>query len=110
MNRVCSNNVRVNFMDNSEYKAICDEDRYLAQVKERLDVELAKIEAEKQQQRANFVQERWLRAQEAQALAAQQAAAYRQASEASSQSSAVMGITNQMQQLNNNLFMMRHSF
>jgi len=128
--RICSDSVSVDFMDNKEYKAICEEDKYFAEVKTKLDAELAKIETAKQQQRIRLAQERGLRAQEAQARAAQrQASAAEQAninqslanfnqSMANMNQSAMMNLqmqnqsnmlNNQLQQLNNNLFMLRNN-
>ena len=102
---ICGGSAKVDFMDNSEYTAICDEDKYMAHIKERLDAELAKIEAAKEHQRARLAQERALRAQEMQATAAQ-----RQANAAAwaniNQSIHNMNMNNQIQQLNNNLFRM----
>ena len=100
-----------------QYKnAICKEDKYMAQVKEKLDAALTKIKTEKDQKRNSLAQARIVRAQEAQAMAAQRqaAAAQAQADAAAwanfNQSMHNMNMNNQMQQLNNNLFMMRMGY
>jgi hypothetical protein len=111
--KICSDNVRVNFMDNAEYKAICNEDKYMADIKVRLDKELKKLEARK-------AQERTARVREMEAMAAQQPAAAAQAHAQAAQHQANaaqwanifqsahnMNMNMQMQQLNNNLFLMR---
>ncbi|ADD67348.1 hypothetical protein Dacet_0550 [Denitrovibrio acetiphilus DSM 12809] len=104
--KICNDNIEVTFIDNLEYKAICDEDKYLSKIKEKLDAELAKINEQKAQKRVQLKQERQTRAQEMQAVAAQRQA---QAAEEANLNSTLdnMNTANQLQQLNNNLFYMR---
>ena len=91
--KICKDSVKVNFMDNDEYKAICHEDEYYAKLKQKIDAKLAQIEKQKQAKRVQLQQERLIRAREMEAMAAQ----------------SIMMLntinTMQLQQLNNNIMM-----
>ena len=50
-NKICKDSVKVDFMDNKEYKAICKEDEKIAQLKTKIDAKLAQIEQQKQAKR-----------------------------------------------------------
>ena len=101
--KICKNSVKVNFMDNNEYKAICHENEYYAK--------LAQIEKQKQAKRTQQQQERLIQAREAEALAAQRrAAAVEEANSQRAWDSFNRSIQNantnmQLQQLNNNIMM-----
>lgn len=110
---ICKDSIKVDFIDNNEYKAICNENEKLAQLKTKIDAKLAQINQEKQLKRAKMGQERLIQAQEAQARAAQQ-----QASAARAQANAVQQRADdsywsdfnrnmQLMQLNNNLMMIK---
>ena len=111
--KICQDSIKVDFMDNNEYKAICNENEKFAQLKTKIDAKLAQINQEKQLKRAQMGQERLIQAQEAQARAAQQ-----QASAARAQANAVQqraddsywsdfNTNMQLMQLNNNLMMIK---
>lgn len=110
---ICKDSIKVDFMDNNEYKAICNENEKFAQLKTKIDAKLAQINQEKQLKRAKMGQERLIQAQEAQARAAQQ-----QASAARAQANAVQqraddsywsdfNTNMQLMQLNNNLMKLK---
>lgn len=117
MKKVCKKSVKVRFMDNEEYKAICNEKKYLAELKQKMDAQLAEIKQEKDQKRAQLREQELhnarVRQSNAAALAAsRQSAAMERSAEAAEYSSIMQGWQNinnniQMQQLNNNLMMMR---
>jgi len=69
--KICKDSVKVNFMDNDEYKAICHEDEYYAKLKQKIDAKLAQIEKQKQAKRVQLQQERLIKAREMEAMAAQ---------------------------------------
>ncbi|QIR76045.1 hypothetical protein [Sulfurospirillum diekertiae] len=102
--KICKDSVKVDFMDNNEYKAICHEDEKIAQLKIKIDAKLAQINQAKEVKRKQMGQERAIKAQEAQAQAAQRQA---QAAEQANFNQAMQNLNNdlQMQQLNNNLMM-----
>ena len=49
--KICKENVKVDFIDNNEYKAICNENQTIAQLKTKIDAKLAQIEQQKQAKR-----------------------------------------------------------
>jgi hypothetical protein len=103
-NKICKDTVKVDFMDNNEYKAICKEDEKNAQLRVKIDAKLAQIEQQKQAKRQQQNQQRLIQAREAEAAAAQaQVAAQQQAN--FNQSLQNFNNNMQMQQLNNNLMM-----
>lgn len=110
-NKICKDSVKVDFMDNKEYKAICKEDEKIAQLKTKIDAKLAQIEQQKQAKRQQQNEQRLIQAREAEAIAAQRrAAAAEQANNQAAWDSVNRSIQNmnnniQMQQLNNNLMM-----
>lgn len=71
---ICKDTVKVDFIDNKEYKAICNENEKIAQLKTKFDAKLAQIEQQKQAKRQQVNQQRMIRAQESQAAAAQMSA------------------------------------
>jgi hypothetical protein len=102
--RICKDNVKVDFIDNNEYKAICNENEKIAQLKTKIDAKLAQIEQQKQIKRQQQNQQRLIQARETEAAAAQaQVAAQQQAN--FNQSIQNFNNNMQMQQLNNNLMM-----
>jgi len=116
MNRICKKSVSVNFINNNEYKKICNESEYYTNLKEKMDVKLAQINKQKQQKREQQNQQKLINAQVSQANAAQRQAnaAARSASAAedanSMQSWQNLNNNLQMQQLNNNLMFMRMGY
>ncbi len=117
MKKICNKSVKVRFMDNVEYKAICNEKKYLAELKQKMDAKLADINQVKDQKRAQLREQELHNAQVLQSNAAAQAAsrqsaAMERSAKAAEYSSIMQGWQNvnnnmQMQQLNNNLMMMR---
>lgn len=102
--KICKNSVKVDFMDNQEYKAICNEDKKIAELKVKIDAKLAQLEKQKEAKRAQMNQERLIQAREAEAAAAQRRA---DAAEQANFNQSMQNLNNnlQMQQLNNNLMM-----
>lgn len=108
---ICKDDVKVDFMDNDEYKEICKEDEKIAELKTKIDAKLAQIEQQKQVKRQQQNEQRLIQAREAEAQAAQRRAAA--AEEANNQAAwdsvnrSIQNMNNnmQMQQLNNNLMM-----
>ncbi|ABB44055.1 hypothetical protein Suden_0776 [Sulfurimonas denitrificans DSM 1251] len=110
--KICKDSVKVDFMDNDEYKSICKEDEKIAQLKTKIDAKLAQIEQQKQAKRQQQNEQRLIQARKAEAMAAQRraAAAAEQANNQAAWDSVNRSIQNmnnnmQMQQLNNNLMM-----
>lgn len=99
MNKICKKTVSVNFIDNNEYKKICNESEYYTNLKEKIDVKLAQINEQKQQKRERLNQQKLINAQVRQANAIEEAN--------SMQSWQNLNNNSQMQQLNNNLMFMR---
>lgn len=101
---ICKDSVKVDFIDNKEYKAICNENEQIAMLKEKMDKRLAQIEKEKEVKRGQMNQQRLIQARESEAAAAQRRA---EAAETANFNQSLQNINNnlQMQQLNNNLMM-----
>ena len=101
---ICKDSVKVDFMDNNEYKAICNEDKKLAELKKKMDTKLAQIEQQKQAKRQQQNEQRLIQAREAEANAAMRKA---KAAEDANFNQSIQNFNNnlQMQQLNNNLMM-----
>lgn len=101
---ICKDSVKVDFIDNKEYKAICNENEQIAILKEKMDKRLAQIEKEKEVKRGQMNQQRLIQAREAEAAAAQRRA---DAAEQANFNQSMQNLNNnlQMQQLNNNLMM-----
>lgn len=101
---ICKDSVKVDFMDNNEYKAICNEDKKLAELKKKMDTKLAQIEQQKQAKRQQQNEQRLIQAREAEANAAMRKA---KAAEDANFNQSMQNFNNnlQMQQLNNNLMM-----
>ena len=116
MSRICKEQASVNFIDNDEYKKICNESEYFANLKIKMDTKLTQINKLKQQKREQLNQQELINAQVRQANAAQ-----RQANATERNASAAENANNmqswqnlnenlQMQQLNNNLMFMRMGY
>jgi len=107
--KICQDSIKVKFMDNNEYKAICKEDENFAQLKTKIDAKLAQIEQQKQVKRQQQNEQRIVQAREMEAMAAQRrAAAAEEANNQAAWNSLNQSLQNmnnnmQMQQLNNNL-------
>lgn len=102
--KICKNSVKVDFMDNNDYKDICNEDKKFAKLRVRIDEKLAKIEQQKETKRGQLNQQRLIQAREIEAKAAQRRAS---AAESANTQRALQNFSNnlQMQQLNNNMMM-----
>lgn len=101
---ICKDNVKVNFIDNKDYKAICNESEKIAQLKIKMDAKLAQIEQQKQIKSQQQNNQRLIQAREAEAVAAQMNAKAAQ-EQVNQQSLQDLRNNLQMQQLNNNLMM-----
>jgi hypothetical protein len=116
MNRICKKSVSVNFIDNDEYKKICRDSEYYANLKEKMNIKLAQINKAKQQKREQLNQQKLIDAQVSQANAAQrQANSAARSASAAEQANSMQSWQNlnnnlQMQQLNNNLMFMRMGY
>lgn len=101
---ICKDSVKVSFMDNEEYKAICRENEEAAAIKQKIDKKLAEIEKQKQAKRQQQNDQRLIQAREAEANAAQKQAAAAQ--DAVFWNNLNQQNTNlQLQQLNNRLML-----
>ena len=103
-NTICKDSIKVDFIDNNEYKAICSENEKIAQLKTKIDAKLAQIEQQKQAKREQQNQQRLIQAQQAQVVA-QHRANTNQSLQNLSNTLDSINRNNQMQQLNNNLMM-----
>jgi len=103
-NKICKDSVKVDFIDNDEYKAICNENERFAQLKTKIDAKLAQIEQQKQVRREQQNQQRMIQSQQTQAAAAIMSA---NAQQQANTNQSLQNLNNnlQMQQLNNNLMM-----
>lgn len=72
INKICKDSVQVTFIDNSEYKAICNESEN-SNFKEKIKSKFAEINTHKQQKREQRNQQKIVDAQQRQADAAKQA-------------------------------------
>ena len=109
MNKICKKSVSVNFINNDEYKKICNESEYYATLKEKMDVKLAKVNKQKQQKIEQQNQQKLINAQANQARAAARSASAAEKAN-SIQSWQNLNTNLQMQQLNNNLMFMRMGY
>ncbi|MBV5277577.1 MAG: hypothetical protein J0647_00750 [Campylobacteraceae bacterium] len=100
--KICQDSIKVDFMDNNEYKAICKEDEKFAQLKTKIDAKLAQIEQQKQAKRQQQNEQRLIQAKEAEAIAAQRRAA---AAEEANNQAAWDGFNQSLQNMNNNMQM-----
>jgi len=121
-NKICKKSVKVNFIDNDEYKKICYENEYYRELKQKIDAKLDKINEEKNRKRIELQKQRYqqkmiqMRKQE---LYLREQARRRAQEERNSQNlvNAInqfnnnmnqMNQTQQLQILNNTLFLMNH--
>ncbi len=102
--KICKDNVSIDFMDNDEYKAICNEDNKFAKLQSRIKTKLAEIEQQKNAKRSQLNEQRLVAARESEAQAAQRTARAQEQANIN-QSLQNMNQNIQMQQLNNNLMM-----
>ena len=98
-NTICKDSIKVDFIDNNEYKAICSENEKIAQLKTKIDAKLAQIEQQKQAKREQQNQQRLIQAQQAQVVA-QHRANTNQSLQNLSNTLDSINRNNQMQQLN----------
>lgn len=94
ISKICKDSVRVTFIDNSEYKAICNESEN-NNLKEKIENKFAQINSQKQQKREQLNQQKIVDAQVAQAQAEQRQAA------AAARSAAAVEQANNMQSWQN---------
>lgn len=104
---ICKDSVKVDFMDNNEYKAICSEDKKLAELKKKMDTKLAQIEQQKQAKRQQQNEQRLIQAREAEAQAAQRKAA---AAEKANNQAEWDSVNRSIQNMNNNLQMQQQNY
>ncbi len=104
--RICKDSITVSFIDNAEYKEICNENNYYEKLKEKVDEKIVEINLAKERKRAQQNQAQLIQARQMEALAAQRQAS---AAETANFNQSMQNISqnSQLQQLNNNLFMMR---
>ena len=109
MNKICKKSVSVDFIDNEEYKKICNESEYYATLKEKMDEKLSQLNQLKQQKLQQLNQQKLANAAQRQADAAAKAAS---AAEYANITQSWQNLNNniQMQQLNNNLMFMRMGY
>ncbi len=72
--RICKKNIKVPFMNNKEYKDICNEDKKFKHLKIKIDQKLAQINKLRQEKRNQINTQRLIQAREMEALAARQRA------------------------------------
>lgn len=110
-NKICKDNVSVNFMDNNEYKNICNEDKYFTNLKTKINEKLERLGREKELRLAQENEQRLIKARESEVIALRRQA---EASERANSQAALNNVNNmlqnmrtntQMQMLNNNLMM-----
>lgn len=110
-NKICKDNVSVNFMDNNEYKNICNEDKYFTNLKTKINEKLERLGREKELRLAQENEQRLIKARESEVIALHRQA---EASERANSQAALNNVNNmlqnmrtntQMQMLNNNLMM-----
>lgn len=63
-NKICQDSIKVSFMDNKEYKDICNEEKKNVELNKKINDKLIQIEQQKQAKRAQINQERLIQAQE----------------------------------------------
>lgn len=115
--RICKSNVKVTFMNNNEYKEICNENKKNAELKEKIDKELIKIAQLKNIKRQELAAKRehemriareqaQIEAAKAQASAAAMSSLVNAAERFRQQSE--IGLQQQMNNLNNTMQMMNN--
>ena len=72
INKICKDSVYVTFIDNSEYKAICNEGEDIINLKDKIENKFAQINLQKQQKREQLRQQQQLNAQRQQQQQQQQ--------------------------------------
>lgn len=97
-NKICKESVVVDFIDNEEYKAICNEEEDYAKLKEKYDSKMAQISSQKQQKREQLNQQKIIDAQVTQANAAARSAA---AAEQANNMQSWQNLNNQIQNTQN---------
>jgi len=98
--KICRDGIKVNFIDNKEYKKICYEKEYFTTLKEKIDKKLAQINLIKEKKRKQLQQERLIKAREMEAKAAQRAAA---AAEQANTQRALDSLNQSIQNMNTNM-------
>jgi len=98
--RICKNSVKVNFIDNEEYKEICHEDKYFSKLKEKIDKKLAQINLQKEKKRKQLYQQKLLEAEQMKAMAAQRQA---EAAEEANTQRAWDSLNQSIQNMNTNM-------
>ena len=98
--KICKDNIKVDFIDNNEYKEICHEDKYFAKLKEKIDKKLAQINIQKEKKRQQLQQQQLIQAEQMKALAAQRQA---QAAEAANNQAAWDSLNRSIQNMNTNM-------
>ena len=102
--KICKDSINIDFMDNNEYKDICNEEKKFEELKNKIDEKLAQIEKQKQAKREQINQQKIIQIQQTQTAAAIMSA---NAQQQANTNQSLQNLNNnlQMQQLNNNLMM-----
>lgn len=102
--KICSNEVKVDFISNEKYKLICSEDKRIEKLKELISINKNKLEEEKKYLESVNLKQMQLKIEEEKVSAINRANQQRSL-DSLSQSLNNMNSDLQMQQLNNNLMM-----
>ena len=113
INKICKDSVRVSFIDNSEYKSICNESEN-NNLKEKIENKFTQINSQKQQKREQMNQQKIVDAQVVQAEAEQrQAAAAARSAAAAEQANNIQSwqnLNNQIQNTTNQILQQTNSY
>lgn len=111
--KICKDKVKVNFMDNDEYKSICEEDKKFEQLRVKINEKLDRLNLAKQQKRQQLNEDKIRQAQQStanktEALAQQRTAIAEEVLEEQRRANLNQGFQNlnqtlQLQQLNRNM-------
>lgn len=111
--KICKEKVKVNFMDNEEYKAICQEDKKMEELRVKINQKLDRLNLVKQQKLQQMNEEKRLKAEQnanakAEELAKQRAAIAEETLEEQRRANLNQGFQNlnqtlQLQQMNRNM-------
>lgn len=110
--KICKDKIKVTFIDNDEYKSICEEDKKFGQLRVKINEKLDRLNLAKQQKRQQLNEDKIRQAQQntankTEALAQQRAAIAEEALEEQRRANLNQGFQNlnqtlQLQQLNRN--------
>lgn len=111
--KICKDKIKVTFMDNDEYKAICEEDKKFAQLRVKMNEKLDRLNLAKQQKRQQLNEDKMRQAEQntankTEALAQQRVTIAEEALEEQKRANLNQGFQNlnqtlQLQQMNRNM-------